>query len=176
MAAASIGRKPTSSKPPTSVKGAGAFPAEYRRGSLSVSLRFFYALENRSIFGEYLSVRIFKSSWFSRYAAKEGITDAGLRDMVSDVLEPGLADADLGSGVYKVRAARPGEGKSGGYRVIVFFKSGERAFFVYGFEKSGMDNISRKELYFFKESARINLNLVDKQLEKRLKDGQWIEI
>ncbi|MDR0639900.1 MAG: type II toxin-antitoxin system RelE/ParE family toxin [Spirochaetaceae bacterium] len=32
--------------------------------------------------------------------------------------------------------ARPGEGEPGGYRVILFFKSELRTFFVYGFKKS----------------------------------------
>ncbi|MDR2606767.1 MAG: type II toxin-antitoxin system RelE/ParE family toxin [Treponema sp.] len=31
-----------------------------------------------------------------------------------------MAEANLGSGVYKARFARPGEGKSGGYRIILF--------------------------------------------------------
>jgi hypothetical protein len=91
-------------------------------------------------------VRIFKVSWFSRFAAKEGIQDSELRDIVNTVLEAGRADADLGGGVYKVRVARSGKGKSGGYRVIVFFRSKERTFFVYGFEKSKLDNIGEKQL------------------------------
>ena len=45
-----------------------------------------------------------------------------------------------------MRVARPGEGKSGGYRVIVFFRSEEQTFFVYGFAKSNRDNIDRGEL------------------------------
>jgi hypothetical protein len=51
-----------------------------------------------------------------------------MKTIVGD-LENGLWDADLGGGVYKKRLARAGAGKSGGYRTIVFFKSGERAFF-----------------------------------------------
>jgi hypothetical protein len=74
-------------------------------------------------------VRIFKSPWFSRFAVKEGITDKGLKTIVNDVLEKNLAEADLGGGVYKVRTARHGEGKSGGYRVIVFFRRGDKTFF-----------------------------------------------
>jgi hypothetical protein len=56
----------------------------------------------------------------------------------------------LGGEVYKARAARrPGEGKSGGYRVVVFFRSEERTFFVYGFAKSGKANIDQGELRAF---------------------------
>ncbi|MDR1949001.1 MAG: type II toxin-antitoxin system RelE/ParE family toxin [Spirochaetaceae bacterium] len=35
-------------------------------------------------------------------------------------LEAGQSGANLGGGVYKQRIARPGAGKSGGYRVIVY--------------------------------------------------------
>jgi hypothetical protein len=55
-------------------------------------------------------VRIFKNTWFARFAGNEGITDSELREMVNQ-LEAGHADADLGGGVYKIRFARPGEGK-----------------------------------------------------------------
>jgi hypothetical protein len=119
-------------------------------------------------------VRVFKNTWFTRFAAKEAISDAELRDMVNQV-EAGQSEADLGSGVYKVRVARPGEGKAGGYRIIVFFRSGERMFYVYGYAKSARANISDKELRFFKNSAKINLNLTDEQLKMRLEAGQWTE-
>jgi hypothetical protein len=90
-------------------------------------------------------VRIFKTTWFARFAEKEGITDDELRE-AADRLESGQApphggDADLGGGVYKVRVARPGGSKAGGDQAIVFFRSEERTFFVYGFAKSDRDNI-----------------------------------
>jgi hypothetical protein len=98
-----------------------------------------------------------------------------LKDMVNR-LEAGQSDADLGGGVYKVRAARQGAGKSGGYRVIVFFKSGERTFYVYGFAKSSRDNIDEKELRNHKQAARFLLALSDKQLDALVKTGQYTEI
>jgi hypothetical protein len=121
-------------------------------------------------------VRIFKVSWFSRFAAREGILNGELRDIVDNVLETGRADAGLGGGVYKVRIARPGEGKAGGYRVIVFFRSGERTFFVYGFKKASMDNINKKQLKNFKDAAKIALSATEKQLNDILKTGKYEEI
>jgi hypothetical protein len=44
---------------------------------------------------------------------KECIADSELREPV-DQLEAGQADTNLDGGVYKIRIARPGEGKSGG--------------------------------------------------------------
>ena len=51
-------------------------------------------------------MRIFKRPWFSRFAAKEGIPDNELKDIVNNVLESDLAEANLGGGVYKVCVAK----------------------------------------------------------------------
>jgi hypothetical protein len=120
-------------------------------------------------------MRIFKNPWFTRFAAKEGITDEDLKDKVSQ-LEAGQADADLGGDVYKVRVARSGAGKSGGYRVIVVFKSRDKTFFRYGFAKSVRDNIDDKELRNHKKAAKYLLALNDKQLDSLVKTGLYTEI
>jgi hypothetical protein len=120
-------------------------------------------------------MRIFKNPWFSRFAAKEGITDDELKDMVNQ-LEAGQADADLGGDVYKVRVARPGAGKSGGYRVIVFFRNGERTFYVYGFAKSDRANISQKELKDHKELARIYFAMTETEIKTAIEAGKFSEV
>ena len=84
-------------------------------------------------------MRIFKYKWFHRFANKEGITDNELKEIVKQ-LENGQFYANLRGGVYKMKLARPSEGKSGGYRVIVIFKSEFRTFFTYCFPKSKRDN------------------------------------
>jgi hypothetical protein len=113
--------------------------------------------------------------WFTRFANKEGITDTELLETVSH-LEAEQADADLGGGVYKMRMARPGGKKSGGYRVIVFFKSGERTFYQYGFAKSNRDNIDQKELRLYKKMAKTKLALSEKDLADAINAGELIEI
>ena len=120
-------------------------------------------------------MRVFKYPRFSRFSGKEGITDAELCEVVNQ-LEAGQADADLGSGVYKVRVARPGEGKSGGHRVIVYFKNEFRTFFTYGFSKSDRDNIDEGELKAFKIDAKDQFSLTDEQIKIRLANGTLIEI
>ena len=123
----------------------------------------------------YLHVRIFKNTWFDRFADREGITDDELTE-AANLLEAGQADADLGGGVYKMRVARPGEGKSGGYRVIVFFRSEERTFFVYGFAKSDRANISQKDLSTLKKRAKIAFSYTDEGIRDLLKKGTFIEV
>jgi hypothetical protein len=120
-------------------------------------------------------VRVFKNTWFNRFASKEGITDNELLEIV-DQLEGDQADANLGGDVYKVRVARQGEGKSGGHRVIVYFRNEFRTFFVYGFSKSDKDNISRKDLKRFKEDAKSRFSYTDEQIRELLQNGTLIEI
>jgi hypothetical protein len=85
-------------------------------------------------------------------------------------------DADLGGGVIKQRIARPGQGKSGGYRTIILFKQGQRAVFVYGFAKSERENIDADEEKQFKEAARHVLRLTEKQIAELIKEGDFVEI
>ena len=120
-------------------------------------------------------MRIFKNTRFARYAGKEDISDNELKEAVNQ-LEAGQADANLGGNVYKLRIARPNEGKSGGHRVIVLFRSGEKTFYVYGFAKSERANISEKELRNYKEAAKEYFSLTKEQLEKRIKLGKLIEL
>ena len=89
--------------------------------------------------------------------------------------EKGQIDADLGGEVIKQRIARPGQGRSKGYRVIIFFRRGAQAFFVYGFSKSQRANVSDQEERQFKEAAKIVLSLTDNELAVRLKRGDFVE-
>ncbi len=120
-------------------------------------------------------LRVFKTRWFERFARKEKIPDAILVDAVARA-EKGQVDADLGGGVIKQRIARPGRGKSGGYRTIIFFRRGERAVFAYGFAKSDRANIDEDEEKQFKEAARHVLQLTVKQIEALVKNGDFVEV
>ena len=120
-------------------------------------------------------VKIFKSTWFGRFVRKEKIPAAALLDAVERA-EKGLIDADLGGGVIKQRIARPGSSKSKGYRSIVLFRQGERAFFVYGFAKSDLGNIRDDEAEQFKKMARHVLALTDAQLQRLIDTDQFEEL
>lgn len=120
-------------------------------------------------------MRIFANRWFARFADKQDIGDDDLREAVSRA-ERGLIDADLGGGVIKQRIARKGQGKSGGFRSVVLFRQGERAFFVYAFAKSDRDNIDQSELSTYKTAAAVYLNYTDDELALFLKQGTLMEI
>lgn len=59
--------------------------------------------------------------------------------------------------------------------MIIFFRRGGKAFFVYGFSKSQRANIGNHEEQEFKEAAKIVLALTETQLAVRLKRGDLVE-
>ena len=120
-------------------------------------------------------MRLFKTKPFARFAAKQGITDAVLREAIHRA-EAGLIDADLGGGVIKQRVARQGQGKSGGFRSIVLFRRGTLAFFAYGFAKNERDNIDRQELSAFRLLAAQMLAMDGKAIGAAVKNGTITEI
>jgi hypothetical protein len=120
-------------------------------------------------------LRIFKNAWFCRFARREKIKDAVLKEAIARA-ERGLIDAELGGGVIKQRLARPGQGRSGGYRSIIIFQKGQRAFFVYGFAKSDRENVEPDETAAFKKSAKAFFALSDKQIEILIKDEELSEV
>jgi hypothetical protein len=121
------------------------------------------------------SVRIFKNKWFARFARKEGISEAKLREAVKDA-EAGNIGADYGGGVIKQRIARPNEGKSGGYRSVILYRRGDKAFFVYGFLKSERENINEAEEQEFKKLAKVTFAFSDDELTKLIKKGAYKEV
>ncbi len=122
-----------------------------------------------------LSPAIFKTRWLERFARKEKIGDAVLVDAVARA-ENRQVDAELGGGVIKQRIARPGRGKSGGYRTVILFRRGVRAVFIYGFAKSDRANIDADEAKQFKEAARHVLQLTEKQIHELVKNGDFVEV
>lgn len=120
-------------------------------------------------------MRIFKSKWFNKFARNEGISDTKLRKAIKDA-EAGLVEADYGGGVIKQRIARPNEGKSGGYRSIILYHRGDKAFFVYGFAKKELANIDKSDERDFKLLAKVLLTASDKEIKNLIKDGKYMEI
>lgn len=119
--------------------------------------------------------RIYKNIWFAKFARKEKINDDSLCDAVCRV-EQGLIDADLGGGLVKQRVAREGEGKSGGYRTLIFFRSGERAVFVAGFAKNDKANLNALELAELKKAAKLVLTFSQDRIENEVQAGRLTEV
>jgi hypothetical protein len=120
-------------------------------------------------------VRIFITRWFARFAPRERITEGGLWEAI-DRAERGLVDADLGGGIIKQRVARSGQGRSGGYRMIVAYRTGVRAVFLYGFAKRERENIDPDELLTLREIGSAWLGADAARIVQALNDEALYEV
>ena len=120
-------------------------------------------------------MRIFRNQWITNFAKKHKISDSELIEAVERA-DDGLIDADLGGGVIKQRIARQGQGRSGGYRSLIFFRRGERAFFMTAFAKNDRENITNKELAELKKAAAIILAMTETDIEQAKSNGTFTEI
>lgn len=120
-------------------------------------------------------MRIFKTKWLVRYARREKLADASLADAVSRA-QRGLIDADLGGNVIKQRVARAGQGRSGGYRMLIAFRAAHRAVFLFGFAKSEQENIDKHELVTLKEIAAVWLEADATKIEREIAEGHLVEV
>ncbi len=118
---------------------------------------------------------IYTTRWFDRWARKQGLTASALCAAV-DEMAAGLFDADLGGGLLKKRIARPGQGKSGGYRTLVATNKGNRWVFVFGFPKNERSNIGRDEEEALKKLAAHLLSLTAKAVSQARQAGELIEV
>jgi hypothetical protein len=120
-------------------------------------------------------LRVFKTKSFVRFARRERISDKGLAEAVRRA-ERGLVDASLGGGLIKQRVARPGQGRSGGYRVVLAWRVKARTVFLFGFAKSERDNIDDDELATLQDVGRQFLEATDTALTEALAKGALLEV
>ncbi len=106
---------------------------------------------------------------------QERINDHGLRDAIGRA-ERGLVDADLGGGVIKQRVARTGQGRSGGYRMLIAYRVGKMAVFMFGIAKNDRGNIDEDELATLREIGAAWLAAQPEQLDHAVREGILEEI
>lgn len=99
---------------------------------------------------------------------------AGLQERLVPEIRP--QGEDLRCGVIKQRVARPGEGRSGGYRTLIFFRMGTRAVFAFGFAKNDRDNIGAEDERILRSTAKLTLGLSDAEIDTLVQAGKLEEV
>ena len=120
-------------------------------------------------------MRVFKTKWVGRFVRREKIRDADLAEAVRRAGR-GLIDADLGGGLIKQRVARAGQGRSGGYRMVLAYRYGHRAVFLYGFAKSERENIENDELQTLREIGAAWLAADAQKIARAIKENALQEV
>ena len=119
-------------------------------------------------------MRIYKTKVFARFARKERVSDESLSEAI-DRANQGLVDANLGGHVIKQRVARKGQGRSGGYRVLIAFRIKDLAILLYGFAKNERDNIDEQELATLKDLAAAWMSS-NENVQRDYKIGLLLEV
>lgn len=120
-------------------------------------------------------IDVLKRKDFARWQSGESLSDAALCEAVKE-MESGLIDANLGGSLYKKRVARPGRGKSGGYRTVLSARIGSRYVFLHGFPKSAKASISETERRALQYAGQTFLKLTAEALSKALQSGVLLEV
>jgi len=120
-------------------------------------------------------VNIYLSKPFTRLARRDGLRDVNICQAIGEMNE-GLIDADLGAGLFKKRIAMPGQGKRGGWRSLLGFQAGNKAFFLYLFPKSRRDNIDAAEMKALKRLTKYYLTLKHAEIKAALQCGELREV
>jgi len=116
-----------------------------------------------------------KTKWVNKWAKKNRIVDDNLIVAIEN-LGNNLSSSNLGGGLFKVRVASQGGGKSGGFRTLIVYKKEDRAVVVYGFAKNEQDNLSKSELLAFKKLSKDILSQSHQDLEMAIKKGVFIPL
>ncbi len=118
---------------------------------------------------------VLKRKDFARWQVSEKLSDAALCKAVKE-MESGLIDALLGGFLYKKRVARPGGGKSGGYRTLLSAWIGDRYVFLHGFPKNDKASITQEEKKALQYAGKVLLTLSTENLAKALQAGVLLEV
>ncbi len=116
-------------------------------------------------------MRYLENKSFQRDIKDHGLDDHYLKDVLNDIYE-GRA-ISLGSKMYKIRAAREGEGKSGGFRNIFFWKKEELIVFCLLFGKNEQGNLDPEEKKALKILSEEYDRLTDAEIEQSIKNKQF---
>ena len=119
--------------------------------------------------------RVLKRKHFARWQAGERLPDAALC-MAVDEMESGRVDASLGGLLHKMRVARPGSGKRGGYRTLLSARIGNRYVFLHGFSKNDQANITPDEQRALQFAGKVFLELTTQALATAVRSGVLLEV
>jgi len=119
-------------------------------------------------------MRYLKNKSFHRDLKDNHLDDEYIKDVLGDVFE-GRA-TPLGSKLYKIRAAKEGKGKSGGFRNIFFWKRDSLIVFCLLFGKNEQDNLTTDERKALKILSHEYDHLTEDEIKKLIKKNKFMEV
>ena len=111
---------------------------------------------------------------FQRELNDNHLDDTYIKKVLEDIFK-GRA-TPLGSKMYKIRAAKEDQGKSGGFRNIFFWKRDELLIFCLLFGKNEQDNLTSDEKKALKILSNEYDQLTNNEINAAIKNKQFREI
>ena len=96
--------------------------------------------------------------------------------MASRVSSDPVVEAQTRNTFVRFDVARPGGGKSGGYRTLLSARIGSSYVFLHGFPKSNKANITQDERKALQFAGKVFLELSAENLAKALESGVLLEV
>ena len=114
-------------------------------------------------------MKYLKNKFFQRELKDFGLDDEDIKVVLDDIFK-GRA-IPLGFKMYKIRGAKKGHGKSGGFRNIFFWKKDELIVFCLLLAKNERDNFNSDEekalRMWSKEYSELTGDEINKSIEKK---------
>lgn len=118
-------------------------------------------------------MKLFALPQVTRLLRKERLPNATLCAVARELLAGrlGSGEADLGDGLWKKRLARPGGGKSGGYRAIVAYRRprSDRVLFAFLFAKNATATLTPAGHEALAKTAAAFIGATEVQLDALLR-------
>ncbi len=119
-------------------------------------------------------MKYLKNKSFQRNLKDSGLDDENIKVVLNDIFD-GRA-IFLGSKLYKIRGAKEGKGKSGGFRSLFFWKRDELIVFCLLFTKNEQDNLSSNDSKALKILSKEYDSLTEDDIRKRIEKKTLIEV
>jgi hypothetical protein len=119
-------------------------------------------------------MKYFKNKSFQRDLKDNDISDEQVKAVLDDIFD-GRA-TPICCKLYKIRGAKEGKGKSGGYRSLFFWKKDKLIVFCLLFTKNEQDNLTSDENKALRILSREYDNLTESEIKKRLENKHLVEI
>lgn len=119
-------------------------------------------------------MKCLKNKWFQRELKDFGLDDEDIKVVLDDIFK-GRA-IPLGFKMYKIRGAKEGKGKRGGFRNIFFWKKDELIVFCLLFAKNEQDNLSSGEERALRILSNEYSKLTENEIRKGIEKKNFLEI
>lgn len=120
-------------------------------------------------------MRVFKTRFFCKWAAKNGIDDRDIKKIVTEI-EDDQIDANLGGFIFKKRISVNNQSKRDGARVIFAYHYRDLIFFLDGYKKNEREDFDAVEIQSFRYLGKYFLSSTDDGLDRLLITNRLFEV